>query len=152
MRLCNDTAVYFGGLVLMATTCKWRGLAHGASSSAPTQDMLRQKCTVQESSCSQVGNPGANNFGCDVPANRAATVTDHSACIHDEIAAFLQAVNALPVCAARVAPPRARCIYPVGVKTSMTTLFAGSVTCNVLPEIEQLEGPSVWMFTFSVCP
>jgi len=98
-QLCSDTAVYFGALVPMATTCKWRGLAYAASSSAPTQDLLQQKCTMQESNCSQAGNPWANNFGCDIAATCAATVAEYSACIHDEIAAFLQAVNALPTCA-----------------------------------------------------
>jgi hypothetical protein len=40
--------------------------------------------------------------------------------------------------------------YDVGVKTSITTLFDGSVTCSVFPEIEQLEPVRAWMFTFSV--
>ena len=53
---------------------------------------------MQESNCSQGGDPWASNFGCDIPAACAATVADYSACIRDEVAAFLQTVNALPMC------------------------------------------------------
>jgi hypothetical protein len=97
-QLCTDTAAYFGTTISMATTCKWRGLAYGASSSAPSQDVLRQKCTMQETNCSQAGDPWASNFGCDIPASCTATVAAYSACIRDEVAAFLQVVDPLPVC------------------------------------------------------
>src|SRR4051812_20079132 len=35
-QLCNDTYAYFGSAIAKATTCKFRGLAYGASSSAPS--------------------------------------------------------------------------------------------------------------------
>jgi hypothetical protein len=100
-QLCNDTYAYFGTAIPKATTCKWKGLAYGASSSAPSQDVLQQKCTMQESSCTQGGDPWANNPGCnDIPTTCTATVAAYSACISAEAAAFVQAVNALPVCTA----------------------------------------------------
>jgi len=40
--------------------------------------------------------------------------------------------------------------YAVGVSTSITMLFDGSVTWSVFPDSEQLEAPSGWTFTFSV--
>ena len=34
----------------------------------PSQDVLRQRCSMQESDCSQGFDPWASNFGCDIPA------------------------------------------------------------------------------------
>lgn len=98
-QLCNDTYSYFGSAIPDATTCKWDGLLYAASSSAPSQSVLQQGCTSHQTSCLQ-GNPWANNAGCnDLPSTCTATVAQYSACIGDEVAAFIQAVNGLSSCA-----------------------------------------------------
>jgi len=100
MQLCNDSYAYFGTAIPKATTCKWKGLAFGASSSAPTDAQLQSNCSSKESSCLQLSDPWADNPGCnELPATCAATVDDYSACIRDEVTAFLQLVNGFPMCA-----------------------------------------------------
>jgi hypothetical protein len=99
-QLCDDTYAYFGSAIPKATTCKWRGLSYAASSSAPSQTVLQQNCTNKETAC-QPTDPWANNLGCnDIPSTCTATVAQYSACISDEVAAFIQAVNGLPICTA----------------------------------------------------
>jgi hypothetical protein len=98
-QLCDDSYAYFGTSIPKATTCKWKGLAFGASSSAPTDAQLQSNCTSKETSCSQLADPWADNPGCnEVPATCTATVNDYSACIRDEVTAFLQLVNGFPMC------------------------------------------------------
>jgi hypothetical protein len=98
-QLCNDVYMYFGTAIPNATACKWKGLSYAASSSAPTQAMLQQNCTTQQSSCGI--DPWANNAGCsDLPAGCTATVAEYSACIKDTVVAFIQTVNGLPMCSA----------------------------------------------------
>ena len=99
IQLCNDTYAYFGSAIPKATTCKWKGLAYAASSSAPTDAQAQTNCTNKESSCNQ-GDPWADNLGCnDIPSTCTATVAAYSACISDEVAAFTQTVNGLKSCA-----------------------------------------------------
>jgi hypothetical protein len=99
-QLCNDSYAYFGTSIPKATTCKWKGLAFGASSSAPTDAQLQSNCTSKESSCQQLADPWADNPGCnELPATCTATVEAYSACIRDEVTAFLQLVNGFPMCA-----------------------------------------------------
>jgi hypothetical protein len=98
-QLCDDTYAYFGSAIPKATTCRWRGLAYGASSSAPTDAQLQTSCTNKESSCQQSADPWADNLGCnDIPSTCAATVAQYTACISDEVAAFIQLVGGFPVC------------------------------------------------------
>ena len=47
-QLCDDTYAYFGSAIPKATTCRWRGLAYGASSSAPTDAQLQSNCASKE--------------------------------------------------------------------------------------------------------
>jgi hypothetical protein len=102
-QLCNDTYAYFGSAIPKATTCKWKALTYGASSSAPDNPTLQQKCTTQETACTQGGDPWATNSGCnDIPATCTATVAEYSACISDEVAVFIQSVNGFPMCASLV--------------------------------------------------
>jgi hypothetical protein len=99
-QLCDDTYAYFASAIAKATTCKWKGLAFGASSSAPTDAQLQQNCTNKETSCQQVDNPWSDNLGCnEIPATCTATVAQYAACIADEVTAFIQLVNGFPVCA-----------------------------------------------------
>jgi hypothetical protein len=99
-QLCSDSYAYFGTSIPKATTCKWKGLAFGASSSAPTDAQLQSNCTSKESSCQQLADPWADNPGCnEIPATCTATVEQYSTCIRDEVTAFLQLVNGFPVCA-----------------------------------------------------
>jgi len=100
MQLCDDSYAYFGTAIPKTTTCKWKGLAFGASSSAPTDAQLQSNCTSKESSCQQLSDPWADNPGCnELPATCTATVDEYSTCIRDEVTAFLQLVNGFPVCA-----------------------------------------------------
>jgi len=100
-QLCDDTYAYFGSAIPMATTCKWQGLAYGASSSAPSASILQQKCMTQSTSCSQTTDPWATNNGCsDLPKTCTATVADYAACIAAEVTLFTQTVGALPDCSA----------------------------------------------------
>lgn len=99
-QLCDDSYAYFGTSIPKATTCKWKGLAFGASSSAPTDAQLQSNCSSKESSCQQLSDPWADNPGCnELPASCTATVNDYSACIRDEVTAFMQLVNGFPMCA-----------------------------------------------------
>jgi hypothetical protein len=98
-QLCDDTYAYFGSAIPKTTTCKWRGLAYAASSSAPSQSVLQQNCTSKETAC-QPTDPWADNLGCnDIPSTCTATVAEYAACINAEVTAFIQAVTALPSCA-----------------------------------------------------
>ena len=102
-QLCDDTYAYFGTAIPKATTCRWRGLAYGASSSAPTDAQLQTSCTNKETSCLGSADPWADNLGCnDLPATCTATVAQYSACISDEVTAFIQLVNGFPMCSALV--------------------------------------------------
>jgi hypothetical protein len=99
-QLCSDTYNYFRSAIPKPVTCKWKGLVFGASSSAPTIAMTQANCTSQESSCLQAADPWSINNGCDLPKPSCmATVAVYSACIKDEITAFIQTVNGLPGCA-----------------------------------------------------
>jgi hypothetical protein len=99
-QLCNDTYAYFGSAIPKATTCKWKGLSYAASSSAPSDAVIQQNCTGQQTACQQTADPWANNSGCnDIPATCTATIGQYSACISDEVAAFIQTVNGFPMCA-----------------------------------------------------
>ena len=122
IQLCNDTYAYFGSAIAKATTCKWRGLAYAASSSAPSDAQVQSNCTNKESSCNQT-DPWADNPGCnDIPSTCTATVAEYSACIGDEAAAFTQTVNGLKSCSTltradtaalfdvMAAPPPASCM------------------------------------------
>ena len=98
-QLCNDTYAYFGSAIPKATTCKWKGLSFAASSSAPTEAIAQQNCTTQQNACQQAADPWANNPGCNtIPTTCAATVAQYSTCVSDEVTAFIQTVNALPIC------------------------------------------------------
>jgi len=99
MQLCNDTYAYFGSAIPKATTCKWKGLSYAASSSAPSDAQVQTNCTSKETSC-QGTDPWADNLGCnEIPSTCTATVAEYSACISDEVAAFIQTVGGLKTCA-----------------------------------------------------
>ncbi len=96
-QLCNDTYAYFGKTIDQATLCKWAGLSYGISSSPSSDSQMEQNCKSQETPCLTAGSAPAS---CStIPASCTATVSQYSACIADEAAAFNQAVNALPSCA-----------------------------------------------------
>jgi hypothetical protein len=98
-QLCSDTYAYFGSAIPKATTCRWKGLSFGASSSAPTDAQLQSNCTNKETSCTQSADPWADNPGCnDIPATCTATVAQYSTCISDEVTAFKQLVGGFPAC------------------------------------------------------
>jgi hypothetical protein len=97
-QLCNDTYAYFGSAIPQATACKWQGLAYAASSSAPTEEKLRQNCTDHEGSCNTAGGPMYNPSCSSIPATCTATVGEYSACIAEEVTAFGQAVSGLSTC------------------------------------------------------
>jgi hypothetical protein len=121
-QLCNDTYAYFGSAIAKATICKWRGLAYAASSSAPSDAQVQTNCTSKETSCNGT-DPWADNPGCnDIPATCTATVAEYSACISEEVTAFIQTVTGFKTCATltradtpslfdvMAAPPPASCM------------------------------------------
>lgn len=119
-QLCNDTYAYFGSAIPKATTCKWKGLAFAASSSAPSDAVAQQNCTTQQNSCQQSADPWANNPGCNsIPSSCTATVAQYSACIRDEVAAFVQLVNGFPACA--------------GVTTSVSSAINNALGSGMMP-------------------
>src|SRR4029079_13323368 len=84
-KLCDDTYAYFGSAMPKATTCRWRGLAYGASSSAPTDAQLQSNCANKETSCQGTADPWADNLGCnDIPSTCTRTGAPYSAVISDE--------------------------------------------------------------------
>jgi hypothetical protein len=102
-QLCKDTYAYFAKVIAMATACKYKGLSYATSSSAPSDAQFRQVCTDHESTCLQAGSGvgSVDNPGCSaLPPTCVATVTQYSACIRDEVAAFNQGMSGLPSCAA----------------------------------------------------
>jgi hypothetical protein len=101
-RLCNDAYAYFGKELSAADLCKWAGLAYGVSSSASSDAILQRNCKNQESSCQQ---SSAGSATCaPIPATCNVTVSQYSACIVAEAAAFNQALSGLPGCATVTLP------------------------------------------------
>ena len=96
-QLCSDAYAYFGRAISRATTCKWKGLVFGISSSAPTDATLEANCASQETSCLQA-NPASPSCS-DLPSPCTATVAEYSTCIADQAAAFSQTVSGLASCA-----------------------------------------------------
>ena len=95
-KLCNDTYAYFGKALSPADLCKWAGLAFGVSSSASSDAILQKSCKSQEASCIQTSSTAPK---CDpIPATCSVTVSQYSACMTAEAAAFNKAVNGLPGC------------------------------------------------------
>jgi hypothetical protein len=95
-QLCKDAYAYFAKAVSQADLCKWAGLSYGISSSPVSDSALQQNCKTQESSCLTADPPIADCSA--IPAMCAATVSQYSACIIDQAAAFNAAVAALPGC------------------------------------------------------
>jgi non-reducing end alpha-L-arabinofuranosidase len=95
-QLCTDTSAYYGKTIAKEDLCKWKGLAHGVSTSAPTDDVLRTACASEEGTCSSAS---ASELSCkEIPSACTATVAQYSTCITDKAAAFNTAVKALPGC------------------------------------------------------
>jgi hypothetical protein len=101
-QLCKDVYAYFGKTIPMATACKYKGLSYATSSSAPTDAQFQKACTDHEAACTQAnsGVGSATDPGCgDLPPKCTATIAQYSACITDEVAAFLHGMDGLPSCA-----------------------------------------------------
>jgi hypothetical protein len=95
-QLCTDTSTCYGKSISKEDLCKWKGLAHGVSTSAPTDADLQAACGSEESTCSSAA---AGALTCKaIPAACTATVAQYSTCITDKAAAFNAAVKALPGC------------------------------------------------------
>jgi hypothetical protein len=128
-QLCHDAYAYFAATIGAATTCKWNGLVYATSSSAPTDEALRQNCTNRETAC--LADPGAlwaANADCDtIPTDCTSTVAEYSGCVRDAAAAFTLTVNGLPSCDAFThestnlvwnvvaAPPLPSCTFCAGL-------------------------------------
>jgi hypothetical protein len=100
-QLCDDSYAYFYFTgITPETVCKWKGLAYATSSSAPTQEKLRQNCTKTEDSCLAdpavvvAGNPGCSSL----PSGCSTTVAEYSACIKDLASSFTITVGAIEQC------------------------------------------------------
>jgi hypothetical protein len=134
-QLCNDTYAYFATAIPAANTCKWKGLVFAASSSAPSQDVLQQNCSGQETTCQQDGNPWANNSGCnELPTSGCtSTVSDYSTCIADEVAAFIQTVNGFPSCSELTSPQASMVFDAEGAPAPASCMSLDAACTGVYP-------------------
>ena len=101
-QLCNDAIAYFKSGITKANSCKFSALSMAASTSAPSDAVLRTNCTSMETSCnaSATMGPGAATSCFAPPATCTATVAQYSACISDQAALLNQSANTLPNCSA----------------------------------------------------
>jgi hypothetical protein len=101
-QLCNDTKAYFMAAISKANSCKFSALSNAASTSAPSDAVLRTNCTSMETSCnaSATMGPGAATSCFPPAATCTATVAQYSACISDETALLNQSATTLPNCSA----------------------------------------------------
>jgi trimeric autotransporter adhesin len=101
-QLCDDTKAYFMTSISKANSCKFSALSMAASTSAPSDAVLRTNCTSMETSCnaSATMGPGATTSCFAPPATCTATVAQYSACISDQAALLNQSANTLPSCSA----------------------------------------------------
>jgi hypothetical protein len=99
-QLCDDTKAYYMSSISKANSCKFSALSNAASTSAPSDAVLRTNCTSMETSCnaSDTMGPGAATSCFDPPATCTATVAEYSACISDGAALLNQSANTLPGC------------------------------------------------------
>jgi hypothetical protein len=98
-QLCSDTYAYFGSAIARATACKWKGLSYAASSSAPTEEIMKNNCTTQEAACLAADPGSTDNPGCsDFPKTCKATVADYSTCIADQVSIHIEKVTSFPTC------------------------------------------------------
>ncbi len=125
-KLCDDTYAHFRTAISTENACKWKGLSFATSSSAPTDEQLKNNCSEKENGC--LADPAAalsSNPGCsDFPTGCMATVAEYSACVNEMVAGFNQTVMALSSCstltkegtdgvwAALGAMPPASCTFP----------------------------------------
>ena len=101
-QLCDDTKAYFMGSISKANSCKFSALSNAASTSAPSDAVLRANCAAMENSCnaSDAMGPGAAT-SCLPPASTCtATVAQYSACITGGAALLTQSAGTLPNCSA----------------------------------------------------
>ena len=96
-QLCSDTYAYFRSTIDRAVFCKSTGLGFAISSSAPTDEVMRENCGTYETDCLQEApeSPTCN----EIPPGCTATVEQYSACITDQATDFVQGVNGLTGCA-----------------------------------------------------
>jgi len=101
-QLCDDTKTYFMTSISKANSCKFSALSMAASTSAPSDAVLRTNCTSMETSCnaSATMGPGSSTSCFPPPATCTATVAQYSACISDQAALLNQSANTLPNCSA----------------------------------------------------
>ena len=99
-QLCAETKAYFMGSISKANSCKFSALSNAASTSAPSDAVLRTNCTSMETSCnaSDVMGPGSTTSCFPPPTTCTATVAQYSACIAEGAALLTQSANALPSC------------------------------------------------------
>ena len=95
-QLCSDAYAYFAKAINQADLCKWAGLSYGTSSSPLSDAALQQNCASQETTCLKADPAAADCTA--IPSSCNATVSQYSACIVDQAAAFNEAVSALPGC------------------------------------------------------
>ncbi len=101
-QLCDDTKAYFMTAISKANSCKYSALSMAASTSAPSDAVLRTNCMSTETSCngSATMGPGASTSCFPPAATCTATVAQYSACISDQAALLNQSASTLPSCSA----------------------------------------------------
>jgi hypothetical protein len=101
-QLCDDAKAYFMSSISKANSCKFSALSNAASTSAPSDAVLRTNCTSMETSCnaSAAMGPGVATSCFAPPPTCTATVAEYSACIKDGAALLTQSASTLPSCSA----------------------------------------------------
>lgn len=98
-QLCNDAYARYSAKIPKATTCKWDALDFASSTSAQSDDKIREYCTMQETTCTGKADPWAMHPDCsDPPMGCAVTIDEYFKCIDDMVMPFTQTVTGLPMC------------------------------------------------------
>ncbi len=95
-QLCHDAYDYLASSISQATLCKATGLSYTISSSAPTDEVMRENCATRESECL-----GAGPYVPDceaLPSPCTATVEQYSNCVVDQVTTYNTTVSGIADC------------------------------------------------------
>jgi hypothetical protein len=95
-QLCSDGYAYLQAEIDQATLCKAAGLTYTISSSAPTDDVMRENCATREAECLTAAPYVANCA--PIPSPCTATVAQYTACVADQAAVYGTSVSGMPNC------------------------------------------------------
>jgi hypothetical protein len=106
-QLCADVWAYYSEVISTETLCRYLALSRGLSSSAASDQQLKDECAAAETSCLADPDTAWPNtawpsdlaqFCGSIPASCNETVAEYIPCIEDVAAIFNTQVPALPTC------------------------------------------------------